>query len=190
MKPADKGHEFAAIRWLGGETNGTVPQPQRVASDCSRLVARRRAPGALGGLTSWIFMQKMPAVLIRRISAMECQLEMIEARFSEEPPDEWELTEIHARISSALRRLFETLGIRRVPRNVNDDDFLQRHFNRPFRPPALLTTRGSLIMTSSPWCAEGEFYKTCTSGWGDAGGDRSLVIHGQSHELNPTLEGD
>jgi hypothetical protein len=67
----------------------------------------------------------------------------------------------------------------------NTDTELVRAFT-----PALLTTRGPLIMISSPWCAEGEFYKACTSGWGDAGGDRSLLIHGQPHELNPTLEGD
>ena len=35
--------------------------------------------------------------LIRRASAMECQLEALEAKFSEESPDEWELTEVHAR---------------------------------------------------------------------------------------------
>jgi hypothetical protein len=71
---------------------------------------------------------------IRRASAMECQLEQLEARFSEEGVNQWELTDLHARITSALRRLHETLGIRRVPRDVSDDsDILARHFDRPFR---------------------------------------------------------
>ena len=56
--------------------------------------------------------------------------------------------------------------------------------------PALLSTRGPLIMISSAFLAEGKFYKSCTSNCGDAGGDRALVIRGASHELNPTLIDD
>ena len=56
--------------------------------------------------------------------------------------------------------------------------------------PALLSTRGPLIMISSAFLAEEEFHKSCASNWGDAGADRALVIRGASHELNPTLVGD
>ena len=74
--------------------------------------------------------------LIRRASAMECQLEQLEARFSEENPAEWDLTDLHARISGALRRLFETLGLKRVgPR-----------YRRQFQfPPALFRQAAWLL---------------------------------------------
>ena len=45
-------------------------------------------------------------------------------------------------------------------------------------------------MISSAFLAEGEFWKSSTSNWGPAGGDRALVIRGASHELNQTLIND
>ncbi len=56
--------------------------------------------------------------------------------------------------------------------------------------PGLLTTGGPLIMSSSPYCAEGVFYETCTNGWGDNGPDDTIVVHGASYDLNPTLMSD
>ena len=56
--------------------------------------------------------------------------------------------------------------------------------------PALVSTRGPLIMISSAFLAEGEFWKSCTTNWAEAGGDRALVIRAQSHEMNPTLLND
>jgi hypothetical protein len=56
--------------------------------------------------------------------------------------------------------------------------------------PGLLTSGGPLIMCSSPWCAEGAFYDICTKGWGDDGPDDTLVVHGASFDLNPTLLSD
>ena len=41
----------------------------------------------------------------------------------------------YATVSSALRRILETLGLNRVARDIDDgSDFLQRHFSRPFQP--------------------------------------------------------
>ena len=56
--------------------------------------------------------------------------------------------------------------------------------------PALVSTRGPLIMISSAFLAEGEFYKSVVTNWAEAGGDRALVIRGASHELNPNLVDD
>ena len=122
----------------------------------------------------------------RRCASLEISLEQMEAAMSEGKEAD---PEIYARIASHLRRLLETPGLKRVARSREDLQNTDTELVRALTP-ALLTTRGPLVMISSPWCAEGEFYKACTSGWGDAGGDRSLVIHGASHELNPTLVGD
>ena len=63
---------------------------------------------------------------------------MLEAKFSEEPPDEWELTEVHARIASHLRRLLETLGIKRRPREIESNPLID-YFNHPSPPRAAET---------------------------------------------------
>ena len=69
--------------------------------------------------------------LCRRCATLEISLEQMEAAMSEGKEAD---PEIYARIASHLRRLLETLGLKRVARNVDDEDFLQRHFDRPFRP--------------------------------------------------------
>lgn len=53
--------------------------------------------------------------LVRRVSAIECELERMEARLSQ--GDEVDL-DVFTRSSSHLRRILETLGIERRPRDV------------------------------------------------------------------------
>lgn len=56
--------------------------------------------------------------LIRRAAAIECELELMEGRLSlGEPVD----LDLFTRSSSHLRRLLETLGIKRVPHDVMSD---------------------------------------------------------------------
>src|SRR5215469_10988836 len=53
--------------------------------------------------------------LIRRAAAIECELERLDARLSlGEPVD----MDSYARVAGHLRRLFETLGLKRVARDV------------------------------------------------------------------------
>jgi hypothetical protein len=53
--------------------------------------------------------------LIRRAAAIECELERLDARLSAgEPVD----LDSYGRCASHLRRLFETLGVERKPRDV------------------------------------------------------------------------
>jgi hypothetical protein len=56
--------------------------------------------------------------LIRRAAAIECELERLDARLSlGEPVD----MDSYARVAGHLRRLFETLGLERRPRDVVPD---------------------------------------------------------------------
>ncbi len=53
--------------------------------------------------------------LIRRAAAIECELERLDARLSlGEPVD----MDAYARVAGHLRRLFETLGLERRPRDI------------------------------------------------------------------------
>jgi hypothetical protein len=53
--------------------------------------------------------------LIRRAASIECELERLDARLSmNEPVD----MDAYARVAGHLRRLFETLGLERRPRDV------------------------------------------------------------------------
>jgi hypothetical protein len=64
--------------------------------------------------------------LIRRAAAIECELERLDARLSR---DEQVDMDAYARVAGHLRRLFETLGLKRVPRNV-DLDALDQYLTR------------------------------------------------------------
>jgi hypothetical protein len=56
--------------------------------------------------------------LIRRAAAIECELERLDARLSlGEPVD----MDAYARVAGHLRRLFETLGLERKPRDITPD---------------------------------------------------------------------
>jgi hypothetical protein len=53
--------------------------------------------------------------LIRRAAAIECELERLDARLSRDEPVDMDS---YARVAGHLRRLFETIGLKRVPRDV------------------------------------------------------------------------
>jgi hypothetical protein len=53
--------------------------------------------------------------LIRRAAAIECELERLDARLSRDEPVDMDA---YARVAGHLRRLFETLGLERRPRDV------------------------------------------------------------------------
>jgi hypothetical protein len=64
--------------------------------------------------------------LIRRASAIECELERLDACLSRNEPVDMDA---YARVASHLRRLFETLGIERKPHDVTPDplDYAREH---------------------------------------------------------------
>lgn len=53
--------------------------------------------------------------LIRRAAAIETELERLDAQLSRNEPVDMDS---YARVAGHLRRLFETIGLKRVPRNV------------------------------------------------------------------------
>ena len=53
--------------------------------------------------------------------------------------------------------------------------------------PALATTRGPLIVISSPYARKGEVWETYRRHFGPAGDPRILVVQGSSREFNPIL---
>jgi hypothetical protein len=53
--------------------------------------------------------------LIRRAAAIECELERLDARLSRDEPVDMDS---YARVAGHLRRIFETLGLERKPRDV------------------------------------------------------------------------
>jgi hypothetical protein len=53
--------------------------------------------------------------LIRRAAAIECELERLDARLSRDEPVDMDS---YARVAGHLRRMFETLGLERVARDV------------------------------------------------------------------------
>lgn len=65
--------------------------------------------------------------LIRRAAAIECELERLDARLSiGEPVD----LDSYGRCAGHLRRLFETIGVERKPRDVTPtvEEYLQRKY--------------------------------------------------------------
>jgi hypothetical protein len=62
--------------------------------------------------------------LIRRASAIECELEQLDGALSMGQPVD---LDVYGRVSGHLRRLFETLGVKRQPRDVNMS--LQEYFD-------------------------------------------------------------
>jgi hypothetical protein len=54
--------------------------------------------------------------------------------------------------------------------------------------PGMLTTKGLLMLASTPWLPEGAFFDQYNAFLGDKGGDRALVITGTSADFNPTIE--
>jgi hypothetical protein len=62
--------------------------------------------------------------LIRRAAAIECELERLDARLSLGDPVDMDS---YARVAGHLRRMFETLGLERKPRDVTPslDDLLR-----------------------------------------------------------------
>jgi hypothetical protein len=57
--------------------------------------------------------------LIRRAAAIECELERLDARLSLGDPVDMDS---YARVAGHLRRMFETLGLERKPRDVTPPD--------------------------------------------------------------------
>jgi hypothetical protein len=53
--------------------------------------------------------------------------------------------------------------------------------------PALATTGGLCVITSSPWRAEGEFYSLRKKYYGNYDSDKVLVSHSTSRQTNPDL---
>jgi hypothetical protein len=53
--------------------------------------------------------------------------------------------------------------------------------------PGLATTRGPLLMFSSPWSKRGPLYDAFKSHYGPAGDVQTLVVQAASRDLNPTL---
>jgi len=54
--------------------------------------------------------------------------------------------------------------------------------------PGMLTTKGLLMLASTPWLPEGAFFDQYNAFLGDKGGDRALVITGTSTDFNPTID--
>jgi hypothetical protein len=67
--------------------------------------------------------------LVRRCASIECELERLDALLSR--GEAVDLDE-YGRAASHLRRLFETVGLKRVPRNLNPklDDVILEHAQR------------------------------------------------------------
>jgi len=70
--------------------------------------------------------------LCRRCATLEITLEGMEADMSEGKPAD---PEIYARIASHLRRLVETLGIKRRPHEIESNPLID-YFNHPSPPRA------------------------------------------------------
>jgi len=71
--------------------------------------------------------------LCRRCATLEISLETMEAAMSEGKPAD---PEVYARIASHLRRILETLGIKRRPREIESNPLLD-YFSR--EPPPVDT---------------------------------------------------
>ena len=71
-----------------------------------------RAQDVCGGLD----LSQAQQSLIRRAAAIECELELLEGRLSLGQPVD---LDVFTRSASHLRRILETLGIRRVPREID-----------------------------------------------------------------------
>jgi hypothetical protein len=69
----------------------------------------------LGGLSS---LSECQLSLVRRMSALEIELERMEGELAEGRPVDWDA---YGRLSGHLRRIVETLGLRRVKRGVIPD---------------------------------------------------------------------
>jgi hypothetical protein len=64
--------------------------------------------------------------IIRRVAALTCELEMLEARFAKANGDaSTSDIDLYIRGSGALRRLLEAIGLERRARSINDDVFDQ-----------------------------------------------------------------
>jgi len=70
--------------------------------------------------------------LCRRCATLEITLEQMEADMSAGKPTD---PEMYARIASHLRRLLETLGIKRRPREIESNPLID-YFNHPSPPRA------------------------------------------------------
>jgi hypothetical protein len=71
--------------------------------------------------------------LIRRASTIECELEQLDGMLSLGKPVD---LDAYGRVSGHLRRLFETLGIDRVPRDVTPSlqDYLAQQYGSDAEP--------------------------------------------------------
>jgi hypothetical protein len=58
--------------------------------------------------------------LVRRAAVLTVQLEQIEAKFSANPDASAADLDLYQRMTNTLRRLLETLGIKRRPRDINE----------------------------------------------------------------------
>jgi hypothetical protein len=72
----------------------------------------------LGGLAA---LSGAEASLIRRAAVLTIELERIEARFSKDDDPSPDALDLYQRMTNTLRRLLETLGIQRRPRDVAID---------------------------------------------------------------------
>jgi hypothetical protein len=109
--------------------NGKVLLPM---TDGRSLTARRfqdlfeDIAGDLGGLDLLSEGQKQ---MIRRAATLSAESERLEAEWANGRP--FDLT-LYSTTANCLRRIFESLGLKRVARQVNsDDEALLRHFSRP-----------------------------------------------------------
>lgn len=75
-------------------------------------LVRLHAQDVCGGLD----LSQAQQSLIRRAAAIECELELLEGRLSLGQPVD---LDVFTRSASHLRRILETLGIRRVPREID-----------------------------------------------------------------------
>jgi hypothetical protein len=68
----------------------------------------------LGG---WDVVSEAEKSILRRVAALTIELERLEAKFSIRPPTDTDLN-MYQRCSNSMRRLLETVGIHRRPRDV------------------------------------------------------------------------
>src|SRR5262249_45103893 len=84
----------------------------------------------LGGLE---MLSEAQISIIRRVSAIECELEAMEGRMSARMPIE---IEVYGRLASRLCRLLELVGVKRVTRPIDPlSEFAKSFEGYPPKPP-------------------------------------------------------
>jgi len=71
----------------------------------------------ISDLGGWDVVSEAEKSILRRVATLTIELERLEAKFSTRPPTDTDLN-MYQRCSNSMRRLLETVGIHRRPRDV------------------------------------------------------------------------